>query len=194
MQNNSFITIPKELEMINNERTRGMQVRARATHIENNEQNSAYDGTSITDPEKILECQKAFYEKLYKETSVKLDNEQLHAENYFIGANNMPILTDVEKEETDVEITLQEIAIAVKNLPNSKSPGSDGIPIEFYNCFWNKVYNAVFESITYAIKEGHLSMDQKRGILSLIPKKDKDIKMLKNWGLNKTQITLLTYV
>ena len=66
--------------MINNEKTQGMQIRARANHIENNEQNSRYffakeksyattknltnlhmeDGTNITDPEKILECQKKY--------------------------------------------------------------------------------------------------------------------------------------
>ena len=35
-------TILKDLECINNEKTRGCQIRARAEHIEMNEHNSAY--------------------------------------------------------------------------------------------------------------------------------------------------------
>jgi hypothetical protein len=37
-----FVTITRELESINNEKTCGNQIRARANHIELNEKNSAY--------------------------------------------------------------------------------------------------------------------------------------------------------
>ena len=37
------------------------------------------------------------------------------------------------------------------------------------------------DSFNYAIENGDMSISQKRGIISLIPKKDKDKKYLKNW-------------
>ena len=76
---------------------------------------------------------------------------------------------------------MEDIAEATKALPNNKSPGSDGFPLEFYKFFWNKIKNIVYESIAYAIYTGEMSIEQKRGVISLIPKKDKDIRELKNW-------------
>ena len=37
------------------------------------------------------------------------------------------------------------------------------------------------DSFNYAFEKGAMSISQKRGIISLIPKKDKDRKSLKNW-------------
>ena len=37
------------------------------------------------------------------------------------------------------------------------------------------------DSLNYAFENGEMSISQKRGIISLIPKKDKDKKYLKNW-------------
>jgi hypothetical protein len=67
------------------------------------------------------------------------------------------------------------------SLLNGRSPGEDGISIEFYKFFWNNVKELVIKSIRYAIETKNMSNDQKRGVLSLIPKQDKDIKLLKNW-------------
>jgi hypothetical protein len=39
----------------------------------------------------------------------------------------------------------------------------------------------VLESINYAETAGTLSIDQRRGVINLIPKKDKDPRLLKNW-------------
>ena len=51
----------------------------------------------------------------------------------------------------------------------------------FYTFFWCKIKNVVIDSIRYAIENGEMSYDQCSGVLSLIPTKDKDISMLKNW-------------
>ena len=39
----------------------------------------------------------------------------------------------------------------------------------------------MIDSFKYALKEGSLSINQKLGIISLIPKKDKKKNYLKNW-------------
>ena len=40
---------------------------------------------------------------------------------------------------------------------------------------------ALFESYLYSYNNGQLSDGQRRGILSLIPKKDRDLRYLKSW-------------
>ena len=64
---------------------------------------------------------------------------------------------------------------------NNKTPGSDGFTIEFYHFFWPAIGPIMVDSFNYAFENGEMSISQKRGIISLIPKKDKDKKYLKNW-------------
>jgi hypothetical protein len=86
-----------------------------------------------------------------------------------------------DKELLETPVQLEELAIAVHDLPNSKTPGTDGIPIDFYKVFWGKIKHTVLSSINFAIEQKCMSMDQRRGVLSLIPKKGKDSRKLKNW-------------
>ena len=66
-------------------------------------------------------------------------------------------------------------------MKGNKSPGSDGIPVEFYKTFWPHIHSILIESLNYAYDIGELSATQKRGILSLLFKKN-DKQMLKNWS------------
>ena len=104
----------KELEQINNEKTRGTQVRAKCTHLEFNEQNSKYffnkevtaaktkNMTKLIDekgqihhtPETIMEHTKQFYQTLYKQDSKKTDETIQQAEQYFLRENDITIIQD----------------------------------------------------------------------------------------------------
>ena len=90
-------------------------------------------------------------------------------------------LSKEELNDMDEDLSLQECAKALKALPNSKSPGSDGFTTEFYKVFWSKISTLVYGSYMYAINTGKLSIEQRRSIITLIPKKDKILKLLKNW-------------
>ena len=68
-------------------------------------------------------------------------------------------------------ITEQEILNSIKSLKKSKSPGTDGLTSEFYQFFWIDIKQLLFECIQYALTNDELSIEQKRGILTLIPKK-----------------------
>ena len=89
----------------------------------------------------------------------------------------IPKVSDTLNEQIEQDITLDEIAFALKQLPYNKSLGSDGLPTEFYKCFWKNIKSVVFNSFKYAFD----TKDQKRGIITLVPQKDKDIRHLKNW-------------
>ncbi len=73
----------------------------------------------------------------------------------------------------DSPLSYDEVTKAVKELPNNKSPGSDGFSIEFYNFFWKDVKCLVTDSILCGLDKGVLSIDQRRGVLALIPQKGK---------------------
>jgi hypothetical protein len=118
--------------------------------------------------------------ELYKDVS-KDDIQKQEANRYFLTQEHFPALDEDNKKELDIPIEMSDVANAIAALPNAKAPGSDGFPVDFYKVFWPKIKQIVFDSIQYAITTGEMSIDQKRGVLTLIPKKDKDIRQLKNW-------------
>jgi hypothetical protein len=107
----------------------------------------------------------------------------------------IPKIKEEDKAECDLEITFVELAQALKELKNGKTPGTDGFPPDYYKLFWKDLGILVFESIEHALAKGEMSIDQKRGVINLIPKKDKDVRMLKNWrpiSLLNTDYKILT--
>ena len=66
-------------------------------------------------------------------------------------------------------------------MKNEKSPGLDGYTVEFFKFFW--IYIGVFDlrSINYGYRTGLLSVTQKQGIITCLPKPNKCRYDLKNW-------------
>ena len=59
-------------------------------------------------------------------------------------------------------------------MAKGKSPGSDGLSAEFYLAFWESLGQDLVESQNYAFECGELTISQRRGIITLIPMKNKD--------------------
>ena len=53
--------------------------------------------------------------------------------------------------------------------------------MEFYLCFWEYVATPLKDCLNDAYQCGEMSISQKRGVISLLPKKNKDPLLLKNW-------------
>ena len=150
------------------------------------------DGSYTKNDADIMEEGRSFYENLYASEDIS-DNE---IKNYQNEANNINILNENESRKLEGKITKQECESAIKNMKNNKSPGSDGIPIEFYKTFWADIHSVLIDSLNSAHETGELSGTQKRGILSLLYKKN-DKHMLKNWRpirLLNTDYKILTHV
>ena len=62
-----------------------------------------------------------------------------------------------------------------------KSPGNDGLTIEFYKIFWEHLKQPLFNSAVYSKLHGSLSVSQKQAIIKLLEKKDKDKRYIENW-------------
>ena len=69
----------------------------------------------------------------------------------------------------------------MKELPNNKSPWSDGFTSKFYKFFWRDIKLFLYESFMQSYESNSLSIEQRRAILNLIPKPKKDLRYLKNW-------------
>ena len=58
-------------------------------------------------------------------------------------------------------LTKGECLQALKSMKPGKTPGSDGLPIEFYKAFWNEISGCLLNAINYAYTEGKFSISQK---------------------------------
>ena len=135
----------------------------------------------ISEPDEILKCEEHFYKELYSQKiqdSTPEESERIANE---FKDNSTPKVSEVDKLSCEHMITVEEIGVALKQLDNGKSPGSDGFTTDFYKFFWPDIKTLVVNSLIYANKNSKLSIDQRRGIINLIPKKNKDPRLLKNW-------------
>ena len=180
-------SVKEDLQEIVDKQTRGAILRSHAEHCEGNEKNSKYflslekrnfknkcinklyvKGVEISSESSILEEEKEFYENLYKS---KENVENYSGNTDFFREGVIPKLSEIEKDICESDISETECAKVLKTFKNNKSPGTDGLTAEFYKFFWVDIRKYVLESFEYSFETGALSTDQRRGILTLIPKK-----------------------
>ncbi len=209
-----YESLKAELEKVTEFETNGAILRSRVEWAEAGEKNTKYflnlekknaidklitqlelsDGTLISDPKAILEEEKRFYVNLYSDTDQKDAAIWQEAIESFTSDGVTP-LSDANKDICEGLITEKECVECLREMKRGKSPGSDGFTVEFYQFFWQHIKDLVVESINYGYNNGELSVDQKRGIITLIPKKGKIRTLLKNWrpiSLLNTDYKILT--
>ena len=128
-------------------------------------------GGEITNPQEILEKQKEFYSQLYK-----IDEGVV-----FNMRNNTDIMVPTEiRKDQDEQITVEHLVSAIKGMNNEKTPGQDGIPVDFYKVFWVQIQNPFIEMVKECYEIGKMHESARKGILNLIPKANKDTRYIKN--------------
>ena len=107
-------------------------------------------GEFVTDQKKILNEIKKFYEKLYTtQGQVSLD---------YLDNIDIKQLSEVEKRLLDEPLTVEELGNALKQMQNLKSPGTDGIPCDFYKMFWPKIKDFYYQVIMEVINKGEFHL------------------------------------
>ena len=119
---------------------------------------------------------KRFSEHLYASKELELIDIDL---NSLIP--NRPKLDDTDKNEIEGVITYTEALNALKNMQNDKSPGTSGYSSNFFKLFWKDLGVFLVRSINYGFNSGMLSITQRQGIITCIPKEGKEKRFLKNW-------------
>ena len=135
------------------------------------------NGEETDDAETILEEEKTFYKNLYSTRNVNPNDSEF---DIFFNNNLLTPLNEEQSKKCEGVLTEQECYQALKHMDNGKSPGSDGFTCEFYKFFWDYVKQNVVESINYGFEKRQLSICQRRGIITLVPKKDKPTNLLGN--------------
>ena len=130
------------------------------------------DGNIVHEPKQILEEEERFFKEIYQAKNVCPESPNF--EHFF---DNLNTLKQEEADTCEGLLTLAECTNSLKQFKNNKTPGSDGFTIEFYRFFWNVIGQIMVDSFNYAFENGDMSISQKRGIISLIPKKNKNKKI-----------------
>ena len=117
------------------------------------------------------QVQHKFYKELYSEDK---DVE-------FTMTNNFGIIVPQSiREQQNCQITMQDLACAVREMSNRKTPGEDGIPVDLYKVFWAKLKDPFYDMMLTVFEEQQLHKTARTGILNLIPKASKDTRYIKN--------------
>ena len=135
------------------------------------------NGKHLHKTDEIMKEIENFYKDLYTSKGEIEDDRFAN----FVQNLDIPKLQDLEKEELEGEITLEECKEVLKTFSSGKSPGEDGFTWEFYNCFFDLLSEDLINCYNAAYKEGEMSISQRRGTITLIPKEDSNLLHLTNW-------------
>ena len=124
-------------------------------------------GDDHSSPADLLAVAYIYYATLYTPTPL---NTPLQAD---LLSNLTPRLTAAQRIFMDSPITLAELTQAVLHLPVDKSPGLDGIPIEFYQQFWPELKDHFFQYISQVSTHG-FSAARNVGVAKLLYKEKGD--------------------
>ena len=134
-------------------------------------------GELICDELELLKEIEMYYRNLYSSATERRND--LFEE--FIENLEIPKLKDTVRDELEGEITLKECQDILCTFKREKSPGDDGFTWEFYNCFFDLLGRDLVDSFNSAYNTGEMSISQRRGVITLIPKEDSDLELLNNW-------------
>ena len=98
-------------------------------HIKKHIRKLHISGVINTDPFCILKEQERFYKNLYKRSST--DPDIALKISSFLNDLNIPTLSEDQKNICEGKISAEECYRLLDSFDNNKTPGNDGIPIEF---------------------------------------------------------------
>ena len=188
--------IKKNIDQWLTYKCRGAFVRSRQKWMEKGEKSTKYflqaekrnarkkeidcikkNGKIITNQECILGEIGSYYTDLYSKTPDSGNPIEIDS---YLATVDTPLLTDDEALLCEGILTEEECHEAIFSMSNNKSPGSDGLSVEFYKCLWDSVRSLVLDSLNEGFKQQELSDSQSLAILTLLYKKG-DKQCLDNW-------------
>ena len=118
------------------------------------------NGTRISTDVEILQEAKNYYESLYTSlTNKEPSNDQ---DGIFFSENIEAKLTDHQKLSCEGELSAADCFESLKTMRLGRSPGTDGLPAEFYKVFWNDVSTYLLASLNSPFFTGNLPISQRR--------------------------------
>ena len=176
--------IKEKLELLYEEKVKGIVIRATAHWHEYGERSTKYflnlekrnhvkkhirklliSGSITTDPYRILSEQKPFYENLYKTNDSVEASDSIQA---FLNRLNIPKLSEEQRQSCEGRITTEECGRIIETFQNNKSPGNDGLPIEFYKSCWDLISKPFIDCVNESFDKEEMSNSQRQAVITLI--------------------------
>lgn len=131
-------------------------------------------GAEVSSLPEMMEAHETFYSDLFSSENIDLPSQ----EDLF--SHILARLSESERTSCEGPLTLAEASIALDRSNRNKSPGADGLTVEFYSHFWGKLGELLVAVFNLGLENGELPESMKASITRLIHKRD-DKRLLKNW-------------
>ncbi|GBG73502.1 hypothetical protein CBR_g16845 [Chara braunii] len=138
------------------------------------------EADSATDSRTIGDFARQYFEDIL--TSRRPPDQSLHQlqAEHDLWQNTTARLSPQASALLEQPITMEELWSAVKAMAKGKSPGSDGLPVEFYLATWEHVGPILLRLFNRILEGGTLTEDMKFGVITLLYKKG-DKRNVRNW-------------
>ena len=164
-------------------------IRSRAQWVEEGERSTSYflnlekrnklqhtlnevvsdSGRIVTGTKNILTEAMTFYQNLYTKDLM------VNSGMFYADFNHDHVtLSEDQMLNCEGPLTLDECFRTLCALSLNKTPGTDGLPVEFYKTFWPEIGHIVINSFNKAFDNSSVSLEQGRATITLIPKLPKD--------------------
>lgn len=107
-----------------------------------------------------------YYKKLYSQP-LAANTNQMRA---FLQTLDLPSIGKTQNELLTKPITVSEVEAAISRLKAHKSPGSDGLPSEWYKKFKNQLVPVLCSAFNHCLEKGQTPPSWKEAVISVIPK------------------------
>lgn len=190
-----FESLQMELKLLEQEKCKGAILRSKAYWAVESDRNTKFflnlekqkresnaikelileNGEVTKDNNVIIQSKYNFFSELY--SCIDVDDKKM--ETLLSNIDKTVITEDVEK--CDDDINQDEISLAIKEMSNNKSPGCDGLTLEFYKTFYDILGDVLLKLYKEIESQSKLSKTMCLGHISLIYKQRGDKRDLKNW-------------
>ena len=150
------------------------------------------EGEKISKNDDILEEIRKFYNNLYTADSSIGSNEsfQVFTES---RSNNLPKLSKNKKIELEGKLALKmpkSFNVSRSEMEN-RLHGESGFAVGFYKHFFDLFGQEFLDSVNAAYDDNELTISQRRGVITLIPKEDANLKDLSNGDPLRSSMSII---
>ena len=150
------------------------------------------DGTQLKvetcKQEEILQKVGEHFTKVFAKKETSCTISEFLNDNGNSLAPNFAKISNESREALERNLTTDELSLALSKMKNGSSPGVDGFGASWVKVMWIHLKKAFFNSVQHSKETGLMSPTFRHGLITLLPKGDKDRTNIGNWR----PITLLS--
>ena len=171
----------------------GSKIRAKIKHLKNDDQPTRFflpkeisiskkmalkvlhmNNSILTTATEITDACRDFYQSL-------LSHEPVDDHMKWEFLTSLQTLSAEEQNLCEGHLSYEECWQSIKQMENRKTPGSDGLPKEFYLKFFPLFGKSFVQMVNFCYEMGSLTESQRYGIISILCKKPEASQFLANW-------------